>query len=431
MSRALLGGLGLLAAAAHGALIASAPWSGHPQLFLALCACAASISGLTALVASRLPSDRRAALWIFVVAVAAHAPWLLRPPPLSEDVYRYAFEGRLVREGVSPYAHAPIDTALGAFRDPAVWPRVGHPDLSSCYPPLSLAAFALGERLGGVRGERLLFGGASLAVVALVLRFLLRTGRPVARAAAFAWAPLPALEFAGAGHHDALGILLLVASLGALTGARLGSSAIAWGLSAAVKGLPAVTVPGFWRRWSWRARATALGLAVLGWAPLLWLSRAPHSGLEAYAWRWRHNDLGYTAVSSLLGDGTAARAVAFSVLVLALAWIAATRLRPARASVVALAAALFLTPTFHPWYAAWPLALAPLAGSAGAWALGQVVLVTYALPGVQSTPGFAPVPLLWRIAEWLPALLLFAGDAWRWKREADRAGPTRQERRIS
>jgi hypothetical protein len=413
VGRVILGGLGLLGLLAHAALVFTAPWEDRAFLFLSLAGSAAAVAGVTALLARQLPGGRAAILWVTTISLVMHALWIARPPVLSEDVYRYSFEGRLLRAGVSPYDHAPIDERMREFRDPVVWPRIGHKELSTVYPPLSLVAFAAGDALGGVNGQRVLFGLASVLTGLLLLLTLRRDGKPPLRAAAYAWAPLPALEYAGAGHHDSLGILLLVAALAWSTAHAPLRGALAWALSAGVKGLAAVTLPAFWRHWSWRSRILSLVVGVALVVPLALLSRGDHSGTWAYAGRWQHNDLAFTALERLLNSGDAARIAALvAVAVIALA-AGRARIPPVAAALVCLSAALFFSPTLHPWYAGWVLALAPLVPSAGAWALGQTVLVSYALPGVQETPGFATVPIPWRVFQWGVPLLLAGFEVWR------------------
>jgi hypothetical protein len=413
VGRLILGGLGVLGLLAHAALVFTSPWSGRPALFLVLAGSAAAVAGVTALLARHLPSGKAAIIWVVAVSLAAHALWLVKPPGLSEDVYRYAFEGRLVRAGVSPYQHPPDDVRLVEYRDPEIWPHIGHKELSTIYPPLSLVAFAIGDALGGVNGERALFGFASVLTAVLLLLALKQRGEPPLRAAAYAWAPLPALEYAGSGHHDSLGILLLVAAVGFATTARPGRGALAWALSVGVKGFAAVTLPVFWRQWGWRDRVMAVGGAGLLVLPLVLLSRADHSGLRAYAQRWQHNDLAFGALAELLRDGDVARVVSLVAIAAVAIGAGLSRLSLSKAALACLGGALFFSPTLHPWYTGWVLALAPLVPSAAAWLLGQTVLVSYALPGVQETPGFAEVPISWRVFQWGLPLAVGVFEVWR------------------
>ena len=406
--------LGALVVAAHAALAATAPWTDSAGLFRALLACAAAGSALPLAMRSATaspgadPRTGRQLGWILVVATALHAVWLPVAPTLSDDVYRYAYEGALVRRGESPYAVPPARRAPDAPLE-ETRASIGHADLSSIYPPLSLAAFALGDAVGGVRGQKLVFASASLLTAAFLALWLRRRRLPPAWLALYAWSPLPALEYAGHAHHDALGLALLSAALWLAARRTATGSALAWAASVAAKGVAWVTLPAFWRTWPRRARWMAVAVAAAGLAPLLWLSRGDHAGWPAYATRWSHNGVAFGLLEPVLGDGLLVRGVLVACLV-AGGLLLHRRTRTREGSALALTTlALFLSPTYHPWYGGWVLVWAAATGSLPAWLLAQGMLFTYALPGGAPTPGFAAVPLAARIVLWgLPLFLWWA-----------------------
>lgn len=422
--------LGLLAVAVHAALAATAPWTESAGTFRALLACA-TVAAALPLARQRgraRPADGRDAgrgiLPILAVAAVLHALWLPVRPSLSDDVYRYAFEGRLLGAGISPYAAAPADSSRSSFHDRDLYPRVGHPHLSTVYPPLSLAAFALGDRLGGVGGQKVVFALASLAAALFLGLWMRRRALDPAWLALFAWSPLPAIEFAGHAHHDALGLALLAAALWALSlpPPRGLLSAVAWSAAAASKGASLVTLPAFWRAWPGRARWAAAGGVVLGLAPLalLW---GPQSGGTAYLFHWEHNGLLFGLLRPAVDDGVGLRVGLALLLVAGIAAIDRRRLPLERSALAASTLALFVSPTFHPWYGGWVLLWAVAARSAPAWLLAQLALFTYALPAAAATPGFAPVPMVYRLLLWGIPALLWAGVGWRRRSRAGASPP--------
>ena len=95
------------------------------------------------------------------------ATLLWRQPDLSDDVYRYLWDGRVARAGISPYADTPDDPALSNV-DPALRARVAHRDMRTVYPPAAQAVF---RALGGGGNLFLLksfLAAADLAIVALL-----------------------------------------------------------------------------------------------------------------------------------------------------------------------------------------------------------------------------------------------------------------------
>ena len=120
------------------------------QASLALClgALALSIAGFTrcALAHLRRPAStttpsRRALMLLLTCAAAARLLCAASPPVLSDDLYRYVWDGRVQAAGINPYLHAPAAGALHALRDTEVHPRVNHPDVRTIYPPLAQILF--------------------------------------------------------------------------------------------------------------------------------------------------------------------------------------------------------------------------------------------------------------------------------------------------
>ncbi|MEM9862802.1 MAG: hypothetical protein AAF938_14360, partial [Myxococcota bacterium] len=103
-----------------------------------------------------------------LVALAG-VPAALALPVLSDDVYRYLWDGHVLLSGVDPYAHAPASPPLAGLRD-ADWARINHPVLATIYPPLAQGLFALGRLLGGVWAFKVLALLGHLAVVGLLAR---------------------------------------------------------------------------------------------------------------------------------------------------------------------------------------------------------------------------------------------------------------------
>jgi uncharacterized membrane protein len=98
-----------------------------------------------------------------------------------------------------------------------------------------------------------------------------------------------AIEVAGSGHIDIVGALLLLVSAAALVRRWRATAAVALGLAIAVKLLPVVLLPLFWKRV--RIRDAALAPAVVGllYVPFLIRGRIPIGSLGAYVQSFRFN----------------------------------------------------------------------------------------------------------------------------------------------
>ena len=86
------------------------------------------------------------------------------------------------------------------------------------------------------------------AIVFVLLDVLRRTRQGEHWVLAYAWHPLLAIEVAGSGHVDIVGVLLLLISAASLLRRWRAAAAMSFGLAVAVKLLPIVLLPLYWKR---------------------------------------------------------------------------------------------------------------------------------------------------------------------------------------
>ncbi len=349
-----------------------------------------------------------AGAFVMLVALALRVAVFAAPPTLSDDLYRYAWEGRVLAGGANPWRHAPDDPSLSRFRDPDVYPHVNHPELRAIYPPLAEAGFALVARVSSTLGAvKLWVLLHDLALCALLAWWCARRGGSAWDAAVYAWNPLVVVEYAGSGHHDPTGILWLVSALVLLERRPVGS-ALAATAAVLVKLVALPALPFLWRGWTTRARLVA-GLLLAGsLAGYATLASGSGSGLAAFAQRWRHNDALFGAFAFALGDHSARFAVAV-LLGVVLVFALRRGLCAVEGTRLMLRAGLLLGPVVHPWYLGWVLALEPL-GPSPAWLLLSctVTLGYGALAPPAAAGGHHPDGLTRAVEYGLPALLAIA-----------------------
>ncbi len=245
------------------------------------------------------------------------APLVLAPPLLSDDLYRYLWEGRLWLEGFNPYRLAPDDLALAPLRD-ELWLKINNNPLGSIYPPLSQLLFAVAAWLGGkVWTVKLLALVAHVVTVVFVARIAKSPQAPLA----LALNPLLLSESALNGHFDILCGLALLVTAWALAQHRFLQAGIAACAAVGLKVVGLALLPLFVRRPKVLLGATFASALLL--VPLV-VSRAPVdpvSGAGQFASRWRGNESLFALADWVsrqgLGDSSADLA-ARAVVVLAL-----------------------------------------------------------------------------------------------------------------
>ena len=113
---------------------------------------------------------------------------------------------------------------------------------------------------------------------------------------AYAWHPLLATEVAGSGHIDIVGVLLLLVSFAALIRRWRAIAAVAFALAVAVKFLPVLLLPLYWRRIRIRDALLAAIVFALLYLPFLNHGRIPIGSLGTYIQSFRFNDPVFAAL---------------------------------------------------------------------------------------------------------------------------------------
>jgi len=223
---------------------------GRGLLLAVVLAWAACGVGAALLLAARpAASARRDGALVLAVAAGLQALALTSGPQLSDDLYRYVWDGTVAAAGIDPYAFPPAAPELARLRRPFLWPapercardrdarprgdradpfasrstpvdctRLNRPTVRTIYPPVAQLAFrGLAAVTGGSGGELAVQVPAallSLALTGLLVALLRRARRPPGWALLYAATPLAGLEAGMDGHVDVLAGLFGVAALG-------------------------------------------------------------------------------------------------------------------------------------------------------------------------------------------------------------------------
>ncbi|MEO0007890.1 MAG: hypothetical protein RJA20_2086 [Bacteroidota bacterium] len=193
-------------------------------------------------------------LWL---GVALRLLLLFSMPQMSDDVFRFLWDGRLTVAGYHPFLHTPRYFIDSHTEIPGITPdlflRLNSPDYFTVYPPVCQAVFAAAGFVSPVE---------VLPAVVVIKLFMLifegytvwllwknrgKFGLPENAAVMYALNPLVILEFSGNLHFEGAMICFLLAGFIALQKDKIVPGAICWALATATKLLPLMLLPAVWK----------------------------------------------------------------------------------------------------------------------------------------------------------------------------------------
>jgi alpha-1,6-mannosyltransferase len=315
---------------------------------------------------------------LFIFAIFFRAILVLTPPTLSDDMYRYVWDGRVQANGINPYAYAPNASELQSLRDAAIWSRINRPDAITVYPAGAELAYAALWRIvpDNVRWFQIAMSSGDLIAGGLLILLLRAFNRSPNLALIYLWSPLVIFETAHGAHIDGLVLPLLVAALIAQMKGRDGWVGVFLGAAASIKIYPLILFPALWRARDDAGRWRATWVMPLALVATIALAYAPYvtqgAGLLGYLPKYLNENFNmgiagiiFSLVAQRGGTTEQASQIANSLLALALIVIAFVLVwRPAKNSddairrcVYPIGAFTLLTQNLFPWYLLWLIPL--------------------------------------------------------------------------
>ncbi len=332
-----------------------------------------------------------------IFAAAWQAPFFRAVPGEKDDILRYVWDGHIQRAGYNPYIAIPSDPALARLHT-AETRNMNNQDVPSPYPAGAQFFFrAVTAVSDSAFAFKIALAIINLAIV-LLLFLELRQVHREAWVLAYAWHPLIVTCVSYNSHIDLLGVLLLLLSLAALKRGNTRWATIAFGLAVAVKFLPAVLAPLYWRRvrvidvfWT----ALVVGLLYL---PFIRHGALPLGSLATFVQRFRFNDPVFALLTLALQPQIAAAIAVCAGLAVAL-FLRFKYADPAPEQWVwPMAASLFCSPVIYPWYLLW---LVPFLGSSRTVTL---TIWTLSIISVFTVWHWNSKGLPWQVPGWALAL---------------------------
>jgi alpha-1,6-mannosyltransferase len=341
-------------------------------------------------------------------AVLFRVVLLAAPSTLSDDVYRYQWDGRAQRAHLNPYVVFPTLEGLDWLQNPE-HPEPPGEDTPTIYPPLSELTYRLIETVPGYKRASAIFDLASAGMLMLLLT---ARKQPLHRVLVYLWNPTVLISFAMSGHFDSLAIVTFLVALFFLLTNRQALSMGALALSFLSKFFPVLLLLTFLKR----VRLAYLGIfAVVVFAfyvPFLGAGSHLLDGARNYARDWINNASLFRLLHFAAGSRAVAELIAGLIVLVAIGYLAKRQAEPLWSSLVLTGGVLLLSPTAYPWYFTWSIPFLCFYPNA-AWLLMSVTSVLAYTPPITYGAG-EPLKnsLLMLSLEYGPVYLWLACCCW-------------------
>lgn len=316
-----------------------------------------------------------------VLALLLRLLWLPATPALSDDFYRFRWDGLLVANSINPFKFRPAELTNSPLNQSVnaelrlvlsqLVPQLNSPDYYSVYPPVCQFIFGLAAKLfpnsetGFVIVLRLFILAAECGSAWLLLQLLDLLGKPRELALCYLLHPLVIIELIGNLHFEALVIFFVLLTVWLLSRQKIYQSALALALGVATKLLPVLVLPLLFRLLGWKRlimySAGFMVALILLFLPFISTELISNisSSLQLYFHRFEFNASlyyllraigfqlsGYNEIA-VIGPGLA---LISALTVLIVAWWQRTLAGLAASLLLVLSIYYLCATTVHPWY---------------------------------------------------------------------------------
>jgi len=322
-------------------------------------------------------------------------------PTLSDDFYRFIWDGHVVRSGIDPFAFTPAEilSIHAPGMDSNLFSHLNSQQYHSVYPPILQGIFYLAVYLfphswtGSVVVMRLILLCGELLTFLFLFRIAKIFDLDKKIILLYALNPLVIMEITGNLHFEGLMIPFVLFSIVQFENHKYFSAGVSLAFSIAIKLIPAILIPYFLLKKNIRSSVSwILGISassILLFYPLFTSSfrHGIGAGLSLYFQKFEFNASIYYIIRqigfwikgyNIIGQSGPALAFTSFILIILLAFYAQKKnLSVIYYSLGAFVIYLLLALIIHPWYAIPVLVFSLLAGYRFGILWSYLIFLTY------------------------------------------------------
>lgn len=341
--------------------------------------------------------------WGIMAAILFRLVLLLSVPNLSDDFFRFIWDGNLFTNGINPFIYTPAELVRSGevpFLSENLYAGINSAEYYSVYPPLCQFIFAFstwffGEQLlGNIVAMRLVILGAEIGTFYVLKKLLDYFSLNPAYLLVYALNPLIILELSGNLHFEGVMIFFLLLSFYLLLKNKYLWGAVFFALAVNTKLIPLLLGPYLVFSLGWKRSAYFIAISgmvtLLLHLPFLDLSFIEHfsSSIGLYFKTFEFNASIYYLVRwvgfqvkgyNIIETAGPVLAVITTCLITGISWwFRDKKLENLPMMYITVTAIYYLlSTTVHPWYVSSLLAFVPLTGLLFPLAWSLAIPLTY------------------------------------------------------
>ncbi len=182
--------------------------------------------------------DKQMVNRLSVGAILLRAVFISAPTPLSDDVYRFIWDGKKILHHESPYASLPADEP--GF-DKKLFPKLNSPKYYSVYPPVNQLFFTVGgyfyrqSETAAIIAFRLMLILSEIIMLIFLRKLLISLKMAQWKALIYAANPLVIVEISGNLHFEGIMLLFVLLSFWFYVKKKMFRAGVLFALAVGVK----------------------------------------------------------------------------------------------------------------------------------------------------------------------------------------------------
>ncbi len=288
-------------------------------------------------------------------------------PTLTDDFYRYIWDGQLVLKGINPFAYTPAEAIEnGLMQSSVFYEQMNSPNFYSVYPPTNQLMFALSALGGSLNLSVLILKTLAISAEVGTLFLIIKISQHFKQGnlplAIYGLNPLVVVELSGNVHSEAFMLFFIALFVALFIKKRNHLAGISLAFAICSKLIPVLILPLLITKIGWK-NGLKLGMIAIGFSVILFIPFISpevlnaHKGLSLY---FNHFEF-YGAIHQIGKwlDGYVFNGLDLIIKLIGIGLIGFVYTRPIistqellRSSLLVFTVYFLFSSTIHPWYVA-------------------------------------------------------------------------------